>query len=512
MIFDPFPVFLPAEYRVKFATEAWERREAAALRRQVFCEEQGIFAGDDRDEIDDVAIPIVAISSFGVALARGRRHRAHPRGRARRLVGLAARGRRGLSPHRRARLRADPPCGVARRMPAAASASSRMCRARTRCCSGACIGARSTRSSSTAGRTISCRPISLTIRRSPTPRPASCHCRRRPPDARFASRSAELAATLRASRGLAAKRDIAAVAARLGVSAPVRRSGRRRLRRDSGRRRLPAARDRRLHERVRRGRSVVRRLVRRHGERLRRRRDGRAADRGGRCGLGGERRRCGRRCSPACARRRRPSACRSSAATPIRAPTAASSRSRSSAARRRLLTSFDAQPGDRLVAAIDLRGRYREPFSNWEAATDAPPARLRGDLELLPANRRSRPGRAPPRTSRQGGIIGTAMMLAECSGVGATIDVTRVPRPDGVALERWLQTFPSYGYLLAVPPANVAAVLGALRGARHCGGRDRASHARTAGSPSPRACATETIWDFAREPLIGCRTRSEAFA
>ena len=35
-----------------------------------------------------------------------------------------------------------------------------------------------------------------------------------------------------------------------------------------------------------------------------------------------------------------------------------------------------------------------------------------------------------------------------------------MPRPDGVALERWLQTFPSYGYILAVAPANVAAVLG----------------------------------------------------
>jgi uncharacterized protein len=34
----------------------------------------------------------------------------------------------------------------------------------------------------------------------------------------------------------------------------------------------------------------------------------------------------------------------------------------------RLLTSFDAEPGDVLIAAIDLRGRYREPFSNWEAA------------------------------------------------------------------------------------------------------------------------------------------------
>jgi putative N-acetyltransferase (TIGR04045 family) len=66
MICDPFPVFLPSEYRVKFATDAWERREAAALRRQVFCEEQGIFSGDDRDAIDDMAIPIVAISSFAV--------------------------------------------------------------------------------------------------------------------------------------------------------------------------------------------------------------------------------------------------------------------------------------------------------------------------------------------------------------------------------------------------------------------------------------------------------------
>src|SRR3984893_4509041 len=66
MIFDPFPAFLPSEYRVKFATDTWERREAAALRRQVFCDEQGIFSGDDRDAIDDVAIPIVAISSFGV--------------------------------------------------------------------------------------------------------------------------------------------------------------------------------------------------------------------------------------------------------------------------------------------------------------------------------------------------------------------------------------------------------------------------------------------------------------
>jgi len=67
MIFEPFPEFQPSEYRVKFATERWEHREAAALRRLVFCGEQKIFSGNDRDEIDDIAITIVALSSFAVA-------------------------------------------------------------------------------------------------------------------------------------------------------------------------------------------------------------------------------------------------------------------------------------------------------------------------------------------------------------------------------------------------------------------------------------------------------------
>lgn len=67
MIFEPFAPFLPSEYRIKFATETWERAGAAALRRKVFCEEQGIFAGDDRDAIDDHAILLVAISLWGVA-------------------------------------------------------------------------------------------------------------------------------------------------------------------------------------------------------------------------------------------------------------------------------------------------------------------------------------------------------------------------------------------------------------------------------------------------------------
>ncbi|MEH2476087.1 AIR synthase-related protein [Nitrobacteraceae bacterium AZCC 2161] len=173
---------------------------------------------------------------------------------------------------------------------------------------------------------------------------------------------------------------------------------------------------------------------------------------------------------------------------------------------RKLLTSFDARPSDSLIAAIDLRGRYREPFSNWEAATEAPPARLRGDIELLPAIAEAGLSCAAKDIS-QGGIVGTAAMLAECSSVAIDLDLNVIPRPDGVSLERWLLTFPSFGYLLSVAPGNVIEVTARFA--------ERGIAAATIGSVSRGSrlaindgAASETIWDFAQKPLIGAGPRA----
>lgn len=64
---DESPRFMPCEYRVKWAATPWEREQALALRRAVFCAEQGIFPGDDRDAIDEHAQLIVALSCVGGA-------------------------------------------------------------------------------------------------------------------------------------------------------------------------------------------------------------------------------------------------------------------------------------------------------------------------------------------------------------------------------------------------------------------------------------------------------------
>ena len=65
-MFEPFRPFRAADFQVKFATQTWERRGAARLRHEVFCQEQGLFDGDDRDPIDEVAIPLVAVSMLGL--------------------------------------------------------------------------------------------------------------------------------------------------------------------------------------------------------------------------------------------------------------------------------------------------------------------------------------------------------------------------------------------------------------------------------------------------------------
>jgi putative N-acetyltransferase (TIGR04045 family) len=60
--FEAADEFTPSEFRIKWTTLDWEADQAYKLRRAVFCIEQGIFIGDDRDEIDARAQQLVAVS------------------------------------------------------------------------------------------------------------------------------------------------------------------------------------------------------------------------------------------------------------------------------------------------------------------------------------------------------------------------------------------------------------------------------------------------------------------
>jgi uncharacterized protein len=170
---------------------------------------------------------------------------------------------------------------------------------------------------------------------------------------------------------------------------------------------------------------------------------------------------------------------------------------------RQLLSSFDARSGEHLVAAFDLRGRFQEPYAYWNASTGAPAERLRADLEILPQLAEAGLCRAAKDIS-MAGVIGTALMLLECSGVGATIAIDAIPRPPGVELLRWLTAFPSFGFLLSVTDAALPEVL-ARFDARGISAAAIGRVNDTGALQIERDGAFEPIWDFSERPLIGCK-------
>jgi AIR synthase-related protein len=123
----------------------------------------------------------------------------------------------------------------------------------------------------------------------------------------------------------------------------------------------------------------------------------------------------------------------------------------------RLITSFDAQPGDRLLLATDFRGTLHPKHPFWNAATTADPIQLRDDLAILPHLAETELCKAGKDVS-MGGIVGSLLMLLETSKCGAVLDLDAVPCPPALMLEQWLLCFPSYGFVLSVRPDKVEAV------------------------------------------------------
>lgn len=175
---------------------------------------------------------------------------------------------------------------------------------------------------------------------------------------------------------------------------------------------------------------------------------------------------------------------------------------------KRLLSSFAARPGDDLVMAIDLRGAFEEPYPFWNAATAAPADRLRADLALL-ADLAEEGLADAAKDISMAGAIGTALMMLECSGVGAVIDVDRIPRPDGVLLDRWLQAFPSFGFVLSVRPAHTATVLERF-GTRGIAAARVGEVTRSPELWLRQGAEKALLWNVAAEPFITARVPQEA--
>jgi uncharacterized protein len=171
------------------------------------------------------------------------------------------------------------------------------------------------------------------------------------------------------------------------------------------------------------------------------------------------------------------------------------------------LRSGDARPGDALVAAFALEGRYRgDTF--FSSLRDRPPERLRDDGEALVEIAGAGLCHAARDVSMPG-VAGSLLQLIEAAGCGATLDLERLPRPRNARLERWLMTFPSFGFLLAVAPERAAEACEPFRrrglACAECGRLDDSGVLRLAAGDREA-----TVWDLGREPFTGLGPKQPA--
>src|SRR3954454_22057308 len=125
---------------------------------------------------------------------------------------------------------------------------------------------------------------------------------------------------------------------------------------------------------------------------------------------------------------------------------------------RRPLRAAAARPGDVLLAAFCLEGRYMSDDNDFfTSLRDRAPEHLRSDGEALVEVAEQGLCHAARDVSMPGAAGSLLQMLELTDGCGATLDLDALPRPNDVALEQWLVTFPSFGFVLAAAPDGAAA-------------------------------------------------------
>jgi len=116
------------------------------------------------------------------------------------------------------------------------------------------------------------------------------------------------------------------------------------------------------------------------------------------------------------------------------------------------LSVTNARAGQSLVVAAALDGTMRPDFPFFPAFQNRG-AHCAGDVRVLPALAAEGIVVAAKDIS-MAGLAGSLAMLLEPGGHGVTVDVAAVPTPAGVPLTWWFNCFPSYGFLLCVPPGR----------------------------------------------------------
>ena len=120
-----------------------------------------------------------------------------------------------------------------------------------------------------------------------------------------------------------------------------------------------------------------------------------------------------------------------------------------------VITSCDANIGDKVIIAIDIDGEVHPQFDlNWDTTTMKSDKLVQAQIEVMNKIGSEKLVTAGKDISNPG-TLGTLGMLLEASGVGATVELGKIPRNESVEWEQWLKLYPGAGFVLTAESSNV---------------------------------------------------------
>ena len=113
----------------------------------------------------------------------------------------------------------------------------------------------------------------------------------------------------------------------------------------------------------------------------------------------------------------------------------------------KIITSFGAEVGDKVIVAIDLDGKPHEMFSlNWDTTYDKDAKLVRDQIsavQYLAENDYIKSGK----DISNPGILGTLEMLLETSKKGAVVNLEDIPKNENMEWGDWLRVYPGSGFV-----------------------------------------------------------------
>ena len=113
----------------------------------------------------------------------------------------------------------------------------------------------------------------------------------------------------------------------------------------------------------------------------------------------------------------------------------------------KLITSFGAEVGDKVLVAIDLDGKPHEMFSlNWDTTYDKNSEIVQNQITAVQYLAEQDYIKSGKDISNPG-ILGTLEMLLETSKKGASVNLDDIPRNESVEWVDWLRSYPGSGFV-----------------------------------------------------------------